>query len=303
MSFWSVFEEMLVILVGIGAGFLANRLKFLGEETDQKLSKLVLNITTPSMIVGSVITGSALPENSVIFSILLVSLLFYGLEFVLVLILPRLIGGTLKEQGVWKFMLAFPNAAFIGYPVVTSLFGKDALFYAVVMCIPFNLLAYSLGPLMLSGRMQFQWKQLFTPCIVASVISLVIALSRVPLPAVLGEMLNLVGDVTIPLALMIVGSLLASLPLGEMLGSIRVWIMVAVRLLVLPVLLSVLLSLFSVDGMLRNVAIIEIAMPVALNGTMLCMTYGGDRHCMAQVTFLTTLLSMVTIPIVSTLVL
>ena len=86
MNFFDVFGEMLVILFAIAVGYLANRLGYLGEGTDQKLSKLLLNITMPCMIVAAVITGAELPELSTILSILEVGLIFYLLELVFVLV-------------------------------------------------------------------------------------------------------------------------------------------------------------------------------------------------------------------------
>ena len=299
MNFWDVFGQMLVILTAIAAGFLASHLGFLNAEADQRLSKTVLNITNPCMIVGAVATGSALPETSVILRILLVALVFYVVEFAAVLSLPHLVGGTPAQKGVWRFVLAFPNVGFIGYPVAVALFGEDALFYAVVLTIPFNLLSFTLGPLMLGGELRFSWKQFLTPCIVASVISLAVALTHTQIPAQIGEMLDMVGDVTVPLALMLVGSELAKLPLRQMLGGPRVWAVVIIRLLALPVLFSGALLLMDLPEMLYGVAVSQMAMPVAVTGTLMCATYGGDPRSMAQVTFLTTVMSIVTIPILA----
>ena len=157
MNFWDVFGQMLVILTAIAAGFLASHLGFLNAEADQRLSKTVLNITNPCMILGAVATGSALPETSVILRILLVALVFYAVEFAAVLALPHLVGGTPAQKGVWRFVLAFPNVGFIGYPVAVAVFGEEALFYAVVLTIPFNLLNFTLGPLMLGGGRVAGW--------------------------------------------------------------------------------------------------------------------------------------------------
>ena len=86
MNFWDVFGEMLVILFAIAAGYAANRLGYLGGETDQKVSKLLLNITMPAMIVAAVITGEELPELGTILSILEVGVVFYLLEAVFALV-------------------------------------------------------------------------------------------------------------------------------------------------------------------------------------------------------------------------
>ena len=219
MSFFDVLSEMLVILFAIVAGIVAKRLGYLGGETDQKLSKLLLNITMPAMILASVITGDELPEASVILSVLEVAAVFYVLSFAVALLVPRFLSGTPAQKGVWRYALSFPNVGFIGYPVAVALFGEGALFYAVVLVLPFNLLSYSLGPLMLAGATRFRWQQLLSPCIVSSVAALVLALTRLQPPALVGEMLDFVGDITVPLSLLVVGSFLADIPAGKVFHS------------------------------------------------------------------------------------
>ena len=294
MNFWDVFGEMLVILFAIAAGYGANRLGYLGGETDQKISKLLLNITMPAMIVAAVVTGEELPGLGTILSILEVGVVFYLLEAVFALVVPRLLPGSRGEKGVWRYALAFPNVGFIGYPVAVALFGDGALFYAAVLALPFNLLSFSLGPLLLAGAARFRWKQLVSPCIVASVLGLVLALTRLRLPALVGEMLDFVGDITVPLSLLVVGSLLAGMSPGQVFRSPK---------LVLPVVLCLILRPFGFDAMVVGIAISQMAMPVAVNGTLLSMEYGGDTDSMAQITFLTTIASILTIPIVAVLLL
>ena len=302
MSFFDVFQEMLVILFGMAMGYLAHRLGYLGGETDQKLSKIILNITMPCLIVASVATGDELPGAAEILSVLKVAAVFYGMELLLSAVVPRLLGGTDKQKGVWRYTLVFPNMAFIGYPVAVALFGPEALFYAVILVLPFNLLAYSLGPLMLAGRAKFRWQQLISPCILASLTALVIALGHISLPAIVGECVEFVGSITTPLSLLVVGSLLAGLTVGKVFASPRLWALTAVRLLVLPALLWLLLGWMNVEPpMVAGIAVILMAMPTAVNGSMLSMEYGGDTECMAQITFLTTLVSIITIPVVSAL--
>ena len=299
MSFLDILSEMLVLLFAIAAGFLANRMGILGGGTDKKISRLLLAITLPSMILGSVCTGEALPEAGVVLGTLGVAAVFYLLEFAFVLAAPPLLGGTPGQKGVWRYTLAFPNVAFIGYPVVSALFGPEALFYAVILVLPFNLMTFTLGPLMLTGAKRFSLRQMFSPCVAASILALVLALGRLRPPAMIGEALEFVGGVTVPLSLLFVGSLLAGLPLGRMLASPRLWILTAVRLLALPSVLCFLLRWMGTDPLILGVAVTQMAMPAAVNGSLLCMEYGGDAECMAQITFVSTLASIVTIPILA----
>lgn len=303
MSFFDTLMQMLVILFAIAMGILAHRLGYFTTETDQRLSKLILNITMPAMIVSSVITGDALPEPSEVLAVLKVAAVFYLLEFAFSLTAPRLLGGTPGQKGVWRFCLVFGNTAFIGYPVVTALFGPGALFYAVILVIPFNLLSYTLGPLMLVGAKRFQWKQLLTPCTVSAVLGLFFALTRLRPPAIVGECLSFVGNVTVPLSLLVVGSLLAGLPVGQVFKSPRLWCLSVLRLLVLPAVLYFILQPLHLDPTLLGIVVIEMAMPAAINGSMLCLEYGGDKETMAQATLLTTAASIVTIPLIASVLL
>ena len=303
MSFFDTFSQMLVILFAIVVGFAANRLGFLDGPTNQKISQLLLNFTTPALIVASVLTGETLPELAEILSVLKVAALFYGLEGLFVLAVPPLLGGTPGQKGVWRYTLGFPNVGYIGFPVAVALFGQGATFYAAILALPFNLLTFTLGPLLLGGGARFHWKQLVSPCTCASVLALALALTRLRPPALVGEMLGFVGDLTVPLALVLVGSLLAAIPAKRVLGGVRVWVLAALRLLAEPLALWLVLRPMGIDPLVMGIAVTQMAMPTAVNGTLLCMACGGDSEAMAQITFMTTLGSIVTIPLVAALLL
>lgn len=303
MSFFDTLCEMLVLLFAIVLGYGANRMGIMGGEMDQKVSKLLLTFTLPSMILAAVVTGDALPGLAEVLSILKVALVFYLLEAVFMLAVPRFLGGTPAQKGVWRYALMFPNVGFIGYPVAVALFGQEALFYAVVLALPFNLMSFALGPLLLAGAKRFKLRQVFSPCVVASLLALILALSGLRPPVLLGEMLDFVGGITVPLSLLLVGSLLAGLPAGQVFASPKLWILSVLRLLVLPAVLCLILRGLDIGYMVLGVAVTQMAMPVAVNGSMLSMEYGGDTQCMAQVTFLSTLASIITIPVVAALLL
>ena len=302
MNFFSVLQEMLVLLFGMAAGYLAHRLGYLGGEMDQKLSKIILSITMPCMIVSSMASRESLPGLWEVLSTLKIAAVLYGVEALAALVLPLLLGGTDRQKGVWRYTAMFPNVGFIGYPVTLAIYGSDALFYAVILTLPFNLMSFSLGPLMLAGRAKFRWQQLVSPCIIASLIALAVALLGISLPDFAVECLSFVGNLTTPLSLLVVGSLLAGLPVKRVFASARLWALTAARLLALPALLwAALRWLHMAPSVAAGVAIILMSMPTAVNGSMLSMEYGGDTECMAQITFLTTLVSIVTIPLISVL--
>lgn len=301
MSFFDAFSEMLVLLFAIVLGYAANRLGILDAEMNRKVSRLLMTFTMPCTILAAVVTGDALPGLAEVLSILEAAVVFYAMEAVFMLAVPRLLGGTAAQKGVWRYTLAFPNVGFIGYPVAVALFGPDALFYAVVLALPFNLLSFALGPLLLVGAKRFRARQMLSPCVIAALAALFLALSGLRPPALVGECLDFVGGITVPLSLLMVGSLLAGLPVGQVFASPRLWVLSALRLLVMPAALWLVLGRMDFSYMVAGVAISQMAMPAAVNGSMLCMEYGGDTQCMAQITFLSTLASIVTIPLVAAL--
>lgn len=301
MSFFDAFSEMLVLLFAIVLGYAANRLGILDAEMNRKVSRLLMTFTMPCTILAAVVTGDALPGLAEVLSILEAAVVFYAMEAVFMLAVPRLLGGPAAQKGVWRYTLAFPNVGFIGYPVAVALFGPDALFYAVVLALPFNLLSFALGPLLLVGAKRFRARQMLSPCVIAALAALFLALSGLRPPALVGECLDFVGGITVPLSLLMVGSLLAGLPVGQVFASPRLWVLSALRLLVMPAALWLVLGRMDFSYMVAGVAISQMAMPAAVNGSMLCMEYGGDTQCMAQITFLSTLASIVTIPLVAAL--
>lgn len=186
MSVLDTLSEMLVIFVAIATGYLANRLKIMGGEMDRKVSQLLLTITVPALSLGSVAARETLLPQSELLSLLLAAVVFYGLEVLFALTVPRLLGGTELQRGVWRYAMMFPNVGFIGYPVVVALLGQEALFFAVLLALPFNVISYGLGPLLLTGAKRFDWKQLLTPCVVSSFAALLLALFQVRLPPIVG---------------------------------------------------------------------------------------------------------------------
>ena len=302
MSFMATFSKMLMILFAISMGYLANRLKILDDGSNRKLTKLVLNITIPGLILSAVMTGEAQPEVGTVLSVWKMAAVYYAVELLAVLVVPALLGGTERQKGVWRFSLLFTNAIFIGYSVLGALYGERAVFYAVLLTLPVNALSFSVGPLMLGGSRRFSWKSLCTPSFLSSVVSLVIVLAGIQVPAYAGEVLGFVGDMTAPLSLLVLGSVLAGMPLGKVFAMPRIWALSIVRLVAMPVLLLVCLRPLGLDPVVLSTGVIIMATPAAVNGFMLAIEHDGDSECMAQTIFLSTLCSIVTIPLVATLI-
>ena len=225
----------------------------------------------PAMIVAAVVTGEELPEIGTILSILEVSVVFYLLASPSCCWCPGSCRGPRGRRGCGGTRWPSPTWASSAIRWRWPCSGTGRCFYAAILALPFNLLSFSLGPLLLAGAARFRWKQLFAPCIAASVLGLVLALTRLRPPALVGEILDFTGGITVPLSLLVVGSLLAGMPAGQVLRSPRLWVLTAIRLLVLPATLCLILHPMDLEPLVLGIAVSQMAMPVAVNGTLLSM--------------------------------
>ena len=301
MSFFDTLNQMLVILFAVALGYVAHRLGYLGGEINQKLSKIVIHIGIPALTLAAVMNNSDGPGLDEIRGVLLAVAAFYILSLACALVLAPIIGGEKLHRGVWRFSMTFSNAAFVGYPVVEGLFGQEGLFYAVIIVLPMTLLNFTIAPLMLVGTLRFDWRKMVTPGSVCAVLALAMTFTGWRPPAMVGEMMDMVGDITIPLSLLVLGSMLASMPARSIFGSWRLWTISGFRLLILPAVMSLILHQLSADALIAGVAVAQMSMPVSVNGSMMCLDADGDVETMARSIFLTTVLSMVSIPICSVL--
>lgn len=293
-------ELFLVIIVG----YAANKLRVMDGAFNKRLTNLVLTVTTPCLILSSVLSGGQTFSLGQIGSSIGIAILGYLLSTGVALLVTWLVGTPKEKVGVMRFMFLFGNVGFIGFPVIKTIFGADAVFYAAIFNMPFNLLVYTVGPILLAGKgggRKLTWRDFCSPCVLASVLALVIALTQLHLPALVADTVDLIGQITTPAALLIIGSNLAALPLKGVFGGPRIWIMSAVRLVGTPLLLWLLLRWWVPDPVILGVAVVIQGMPVATNCTMLALQYGGDAASAGQGTFVSTLLSIVTIPLLTLL--
>ena len=292
---------MLTLFALVVVGFVAGKLGYLGGDFDRQLSRLVINITCPALILSSAMTGE-LPDRQYILPLLLISTLTYLLLTAVGFLLPRYLTSDPKTQGPVGFALIFGNVGFMGYPVVASIFDHEAVFYAAVLNVVNTLAVFTVGTILITGgnsdRKHFEKKVLYsTPMFAAYLTMAIVALRIDNIPEAISQPLTMLGNITVPAALLIIGSSMSQLPLRSMLGNRTVYVTTLLRLAILPVGVHFLMRLLGFAPLVVNINTLVIAMPVATYGTILCLKYGKDTTMITEVTFVTTLASIITIPL------
>ena len=297
---------MLILLAIVIVGYVAGKLKYMGGDFDRRLSNIIIDITCPALILSSTM-GGKLPDRSLILPLLGISLLTYVLLAIAAWTLPRWLTKKSEDRGTVGFALMFGNVGFIGYPIVGAIFGHEAVFYAAILNVVNTLSVFTAGVMLVNGerqRMAFQPKILVsTPMISAYLAILIVALGIDNIPSVISQPITMIGGITVPGALLIIGSSMSRLSWRMMLGSGVVYVTTAFRLLILPLLLYVIFRAMGFDPLVVNINTLVIAMPVATYGTILCLRYGRDTALITEITFISTLLSVLTIPLVAQLLL
>lgn len=296
-------EVMVVLFIIVVLGYVLCKLGYMGDKFDQKLSAIVIDITCPALILSSVM-GDALPDRTLILPLLGVGFLTYFILLVFGFFVPRLITKNHDDQGMIGFALMFANVGFIGYPIVSSIFGPKAIFYAALLNMPNTFFIFTAGVMLVKGEYsirQLNPKVLFSPAMIAAFAAALIVALNLHTPDLIARPITMVGNITVPAALMVIGSSMARLPLKQIIGSWKVYVSSAVRLIVVPVSLYFLFKVCGVSDAINDINTVVIAMPVASFGTMFCMKYGRNPALMTEITFITTVASILTIPLITML--
>lgn len=292
-------ELFLILILGYGIA----KLNIIDPVTNQKLSSVVVNVAMPALVFASAAQNVNQGDLKEVMLYLGFGFLFYGIMVVLSWILTRCMGTPGDQRGTYQFMLIFSNCSFMGYPVLEAIFGSRAIFLGAIFNLPFNLLAFSYGIFLISkdgeGTAAFQPKKLINPGIIASVLAILIFAIHISLPQIVTQTFATVGNLTTPLSMLVLGASLAEVPIKDIWKEVRVYPMTFFRLLLLPLITFLLMRLVSDDLTLVGIATMTAAMPVASMTVMLSNQYKGKTKLAAIGVFISTLFSVVTIPLVA----
>lgn len=307
-------NQLIELFIIICLGYLMFKIGILNEAVDKHINSLVVNVTMPCLIISAVLSidSASRPSGSTITSLFLVSIGFFlvmpVIAFILVKIMLKTIHIVPKRQGIYMFMFIFSNVGFMGIPILRAAFGSQAdvaVFFAAVLNIFFNLAVFTYGVIMIGygdkAETSFKLKSLLSPGILSSVIGLIIYLFDFHFPASLEAVdhtITTIGDLTPPLAMILVGSTLASIPLKEVFNEWRIYVYAVLKQVLFPIAFYPVYRLIMKDDLLFHVMFIELLMPVANIALILCTQYDLDKKFASKVIFISTIMSLVSIPVV-----
>jgi predicted permease len=296
-----IFTQVLTLFLVLGVGAAARKARCLSAEAVKGLADLLMVFALPALV----FTSCLRPFDPA----LLASagrMLGYS---VLVLLLMLLIGVLLFRRSradrrpTLQCISAFSNCGFMGLPLLAAIFPDRGVFFGAVFTVALNAIAFTLGVTLFNpgaARPHLR-KLLLSPVLLGTYAGLACFLGSVRPPQAIAGALNLVGGMTAPVSMLIIGATLGEAKLRDLLGGSAEYAVNAVRLLLAPLLTLLVCRLLHADALLTRILVVLEALPAATMVAVFVETYGGDQVFVSRCTFISTALSLATIPLVVTL--
>ena len=301
MDLLVIIRQLVQLFLMLFLGYFLCKAGIFDRHTNQKMTKLCLYVTTPCLILNSVLQQTEEPDFHLIALTFAVAFGYYifmpfiGWIMAVVLRLPE------KNRGLYIFMSVFENTGFMGIPLISAIYGSTGVVYTAIFNVAFNLSAFSYGPAVLNIGMhrssKTSLKEILSPGTILSLFTIVIYLAAIRLPSIVTGVVSSVGAVTSPMAMMLTGASLALMDIRTVFTDLHVYPFLAVRQFIFPLLVFPLFALIIKDPVLLGVAFIMTIMPCASNCVLFAINYDNDEELAARTVFISTMLSLNSIPL------
>lgn len=292
-----ILQQLLIMFIYTFIGYILYRRKMLDAAATRQIGAVLIYIVNPCLMFVSFLQDFSMAK-----------LIAFGLAFVyaLILILLGIVIGRMilgKEKTLEQYACGFTNASFFGIPLVTGLLGEKYVFYINAFVMAFNILTWTVGIRLISGKTDFSLKRfLGNPQIFCIFIGLLFFIMEWKVPDVLLSVLNGLGSMNTPLAMILLGTYIASAPLSAVFTNRTGYLVSVIRLLIVPAAaLLFLKAVYSPDAAMKTVMMICAAAPCGTMLAMLAQQYGSDYSYGAELVSLSTLLSPATLVLFLTL--
>lgn len=317
-------SQILILALIVVLGFVLSKLNFIDEHTSNKLVALLINVTLPCMIIAST---SSVEFNQIANQIPLVCGL--GILLFLAMVLISVIAAFLLRVNSDTFVCFIfsgicTQTAFIGVPVIAAVLGDSTIILTSLIVAILNVFLFSVGIAMLVvdqqlresrgqvsadnqkkfslsnalSRVSLSWKSFVNPALVAALLALALLFFRIPVPYVLGSALDMVGGLTAPISMMVIGFYVSRMHVKESLSQWRVFLFGFIRFFLGSVALFYVLSIFITDNLIVSIAVLEFAMPTGAMVPAFIASHKGDALLASEHTVISAVLSFVYLPII-----
>ncbi|NLM36218.1 MAG: AEC family transporter [Clostridiales bacterium] len=300
---WEVFNQILSLFLIILVGFYGRKRSIIDDTLTNGLSRMLLEITTPLLIISSFNydVNSSLAKNTI-------KAFIYGILIFIItpfMVKPLLTKIEKGKRNILQFAIVFSNCGFMGIPITAAVLGEEAVIYASIFNMCFNLFIWTYGVTLFTDAASFKEakKLLKNPGIIAVFIGLLLTVFSVKLPIVLYNTISLVGHLTTPISMIIIGSLLASIDFKAVIKDKTIYYGAFIKLIIIPAVLYGISLLISDNSLVMRTYVLIQAMPAGATTSLFAERFNKEKEYSAFVVSFSTLLSIITIPMIIALLL
>lgn len=293
-----IFEQLIKMFFIMLLAFLCYRVKIVSQEGNRSMSNLLLMVVNPCVIL-TVYQTAYDPE---LVRGLLLAFAAAAVSHILAVITATFLirSAGRPDYSIERFSAVYSNCGFIGIPLIGSILGDTGIFYLTAYIVMFNLFSWTHGIMLMEKKFSVKGLKegLLSPMFIATIAAVILFFLQIRIPGVLLDAMDYVADMNTPLAMMVAGFSVAQSDLGKMLRKVRLYFVCAIKLLIIPFLMIPVLMLMRLPQDVSVSMLIATACPAAVSGTMFAIRYKQDYTYASEIFALSTVLSIVTIPLV-----
>lgn len=306
MAAISILQSLIKIFILIIPGIIFRKKELITNTQNNAINKIITHMTWPCLVIDAMQMKFSMDILYSCGNILCVTLSVLVILFLLSIPFAKLLCLDRFHRYLVLFMLLFGNTGFIGLPVLQALYGSEALFFAAIIELINDLLIFTVGILLIQSSAGFakkiEFRQFLSPGLIGVLIGLALFLTDTQLPGLLAEPISMIGTATTPLTMFVIGYQLASYPIKELLKDLQIYAVSLMKLLLVPLITWLMTLGWSIDmPLISHILIVGLAMPVASVSVIFTQQYQGDVFFATKGVLLSTLLSLLTIPVIAVL--
>lgn len=307
MIYLDFFQSILSVFLIIFIGFIATYFGKISGEDIHAFSEVIFYITSPAIILNSIpenfskemiLSSFSLPFFAIIVVLLSLILCWIVLKFLNI--------KDYKKEDIFYLTTSFSNTVFIGLPIISALYGERSIGYVFFYDLGTGILFWTVGIYLASRKSDTSQafnankfiKHIMNPSLVALFFSMILVLLNKKLPSVLKQPIKMLGNITIPLAMLIIGANIATLKTSKKVKEFIILPAIIIKLLIIPLLIGFILYFINIPLLVKKVIITESAMPSMISAAMLSQKFEKLPDLSSKIVIATTAMSLITIPLV-----
>lgn len=297
MNFTDLFNLQIMMFSLMGVGYVLGKLKMISKEGKRDLTDLIINVVLPCNIISSFLVEFSTEIVTKGFEIFILSCLVELVSTMLALTIYKRV--PKRKRMILQYGTICSNAGFLGNPVAEGVYGPMGLLYGSIYLIPQRIIMWSVGVSFFAGSSD--WKSVVKkvalhPCVIAVYIGIFFFATQIPVPVFFDKTVDSLGRCTTALTMLMIGTILADADMKTMVTKTTLGFS-ALRLVILPLLALIGCYVAHVTPLLAGLTVLLVSMPAGSTTVILAVKYGGDEEFAIKCVVLTTLLSMIMIPV------